>query len=639
MLYDVKKYLFVGYRKDKTDFFKRAQEAGFIHFIDLDPAKLKETPERLQDILKAIKILRGLPPVEQEEVQDFSKADPIVDRILQLKHILEKLEEEERVILLDISRIEVFGNFSLEDVAFIKEWGNRVIQFFGARQGFVDKMEPNDSLIYIGSEHGLDYFVGINPTAQSYEGMVEIKIDRSLETLKKRLIEIKKDHRKAEVELKTYAKYNHYLHQVLVNKSNTYNLENAEKSVLTGLDGSLFVAAGFVPENKISSLGSIAEKNAVYMEEVAIEPEDPVPTYIENEGMARLGQDLISIYDTPATTDKDPSLWVLFFFSLFFAFIVGDGGYGAVFLGFALYLRYRYPKLKGFKKRLLNLITFVCVACIIWGITISSFFGISLNPDNPFRKLSLIHVLATKKAEYHIKAQDKSYRDVIKRMPQLKGVKDPQQFLNEGYTIKDGKKTYSLLTEYSEAILLELALFLGVLHLSLSLLRNLKRHWSAIGWIAFLIGGYLYFPYYLGVPSLLNYAFGIPFAQGAQAGLQLMAIGVPLAVILAVVKHGVLGLTEATAVIQVFADTLSYLRLYALGLAGAIMASTINQMAETIPFVFAIILIVIAHLINMLLGVVSGLIHGLRLNFLEWYRYSFEGGGRKFKPLELKNLE
>lgn len=639
MLYDVKKYLFVGHREDKTDFFKRAQEAGFIHFIDLDPSKLKETPERLQDILKAIKILRGLPPAEQEEAEDFSQADPIVDLILQLKLTLDKLEEEERVIQLDISRIEIFGNFSLDDIAYIKERGNRVIQFFGAKHGLIDKMEPNKNLITIGSEHGLDYFVGINPTPQNYEGMVEIKIDRSLEALKKRLSEIRKDHKTAEIELKTYAKYNLYLHKVLVNKSNVYNLEKAQKSVMTGLDGALFVAAGFVPENKINFLSSLAEKNAIHMEEIAIEPKDPVPTYIENHGVARLGQDLISIYDTPATTDKDPSLWVLFFFALFFAIIVGDGGYGAVFLGVALYIRFKYPAMKGFKKRLLNLITLICVACIIWGIAVSSFFGVSLDPDNPFRKLSLIHVLATKKAEYHIKKQDKSYQETIKKMPQLKGVSNPEQFLNEGYTLKDGKKNYEVLSGYSNAILLELALFLGVIHLSLGLLRNAKKNWSGVGWVVFLIGACLYFPYYLGTPSLLNYAFGISFEKGAQAGLHLMAIGVPIAVILAIVKHGLLGITEVTAIIQIFGDTLSYLRLYALGLAGAIVASTINQMAETMPFVFAILLIAIAHLINMVLGIVGGLIHGLRLNFLEWYRYCFEGGGRKFKPLELKNLE
>ena len=435
-----------------------------------------------------------------------------------------------------------------------------------------------------------------------------MKIDRSLNELRARLLAIKKEHHTAEEDLKKYAKYNEYLHHLVVHKLNTYHLENAENTVKEELDGALFVASGYVPVNKVGYLTSVAQEMAVQMDEIAIESDDQVPTFIENHGMARLGQDLIGIYDTPSTTDKDPSVWVLLCFALFFAFIVGDGGYGAVFLGFALYLWYKHPNLKGTKRRVLKLVIFLSIACIIWGITVSSFFGVSLSPDNPFRKFSLVHFLAVKKAEYHINANDQEHQDWVKEIPRLNGITDPEEFLKQGYVEKNGKTSYEVLSNYSDAILLELALFIGVVHLSLGLLRYVRRNWAALGWVCFLIGGYLYFPYYLGTPSMLNYAFGIDFEKGAQAGLHLIEIGIPLAVILAVWRHGWLGLTEATAVVQIFADTLSYLRLYALGLAGAIVASTVNDMAASIPIVFAVILIVFSHLVNMLMGVGSGLI-------------------------------
>jgi len=102
-----------------------------------------------------------------------------------------------------------------------------------------------------------------------------------------------------------------------------------------------------------------------------------------------------------------------------------------------------------------------------------------------------------------------------------------------------------------------------------------------------------------------------------------------------VLKNKWLGLLEIMNSIQVFADILSYLRLYALGLAGAIVAATINEMAAKMPVVIAFVVILMAHGINMILGIMSGVIHGLRLNFLEWYHYSFEGGGKAFKPLRL----
>jgi V/A-type H+-transporting ATPase subunit I len=50
-------------------------------------------------------------------------------------------------------------------------------------------------------------------------------------------------------------------------------------------------------------------------------------------------------------------------------------------------------------------------------------------------------------------------------------------------------------------------------------------------------------------------------------------------------------------------------------------------------------LVLIAHFINLVLGTMGGVIHGLRLNFLEWYHYSFEGGGKKFQPLKLLKIE
>lgn len=639
MRFDVKKYLFVGLQEDKEKFFKAAQEAGIIHFINLDTTKAKESSHKLQEILKAIKILRGLPSVEQEETEEFSLTDKIVHDILTLKNSLEELEEEERVVQLEVARIASFGNFSLQDIDYIQKEGHRTIQFFCARKGVAEKTPGFSEFIYVGEDHGLEYFIAINPHPKEYEGMVEMKIDRSKRELKLRLEEIKKEHHLLSGSLKTYAKYSQFLHQSLVFVSNNLHLEEAKNSVRSQIEGSLFVASGFVPVNKLKELDHIASEMAIQMEEISIEAKDSVPTYLENEGVARLGEDLIGIYDTPSSTDKDPSLWVLLGFAVFFAFIVGDAGYGAVFLGFLLYLRFKYPNLSKAKKRLLNLCTLICSGCVIWGILATSFFGISVAPENPLRKVSLIHWLAVKKAEYHIQSNDAQYQHWIKEVPKLGGITDPETFLTEGYLIVDGKKSHEILSSYSNAILLELALLIGVIHLSLGLLRYARRNWTAIGWTAFLIGGYLYFPYYLSQPSMANYVIGVNYEKGAQAGLQLMVIGVVVAVVLAVIKNGIKGLGEIMSAVQIFADALSYLRLYALGLAGAIVASTINSMADSLPFVFAIILIVAGHLVNMLLGVVGGLIHGLRLNFLEWYHYSFEGGGRKFKPLEMQKLE
>ena len=135
--------------------------------------------------------------------------------------------------------------------------------------------------------------------------------------------------------------------------------------------------------------------------------------------------------------------------------------------------------------------------------------------------------------------------------------------------------------------------------------------------------------------SMIHYAFGLNNSFGASIGIDLMQVGVILALGLALVQKKFSGALEFMVVIQIFCDVLSYLRLYALGLAGMMMGSTFNEMAEMAGVVFGTLIVIFGHTINMTMAIMGGVIHGLRLNFLEWYHYSFEGGGRNFKPLKL----
>ena len=118
-----------------------------------------------------------------------------------------------------------------------------------------------------------------------------------------------------------------------------------------------------------------------------------------------------------------------------------------------------------------------------------------------------------------------------------------------------------------------------------------------------------------------------------------MYVGLILAVGIAIFRHKLLGLLEASNLIQIFGDVLSYLRLYALGLAGSLLTATMLDLAASVPFVFGLIILLLGHAVNIVLGIMGGIIHGLRLNFLEWYHYSFEGGGRMFNPLRKQKID
>jgi V/A-type H+/Na+-transporting ATPase subunit I len=633
---DVRKFLFIGLEEDKDAFFQRAQEEGLIHFIDPNQSAHKEVPQDVQRVTAAIKVLRGLPPREQEENYNGLNADHIVDAILNLHEQNEKLLEEMRVTAIEISRIEPCGDFSFEDIAYIEKKGKCKIQFFCARPNLFEEEPEPENLIFVTSEHGLDYYVAINDHPVSYERMIEMKFDHSLGELRQREKLAQKEHHKVEHELKSYAKYNEFLHHALVDKLNQYHLYNAQTYVQQAMGGKLFAVEGWVPVNKVDQVKEVIGNLNIYSEEIAIEPTDVVPTYLENHGLARLGEDLVHIYDTPSASDKDPSMWVLGGFALFFAFIIGDAGYGLIYLALALFLRYKYPNLKGAARRALNLFTVLCVGCVIWGTLMTSFFGMQISLDNPLRKLSLVQWLAEKKAAYHIMHDDEVAKEWVEKYPELRNVKDPHEFVSFSPAPGQG---HLILNKLTDNVMFELALFVGVVHLIISLLRYTLRNWQNIGWVAFLIGAYLYFPSYLKTPSLLNYVGGIDLVKGGAFGLQLMLAGIGAAWILSIIRHGWTGVFEVMVLIQVFADTLSYLRLYALGLAGAIVASTINEIASGMPLFIGILLILISHFVNIILATMSGIIHGLRLNFLEWYHYSFEGGGKQFQPLKLLKRE
>lgn len=633
---DVKKFLFLGPVEEKEQFFQKAQAEGLIHFIDPHLSSHKDIPQDVQQLTAAIKVLRGLPPKEQEENFTGLNADQIIDAILSLHEQNEKLLEELRVLTIEKARIEVFGNFSFEDLAYIEKKGNCKVQFFCARPNrFIDEPMP-ENLIYIASEHSLDYYMAVNERPVAYEKMIEMKFDHSLGNLKQKEAIALEKHRKVEHELKKYVKYNEFLHHALIEKLNRYHLYNAQTYVQQAMGGILFAVEGWVPANKIHQLKDVIGNLSVYFEEIAIEPTDVIPTYLENHGLSRLGEDLVHIYDTPSATDKDPSMWVLCCFALFFAFIISDAGYGLIYLALALFLRYKYPNVKGAAKRVLNLFTVLCVGCVIWGTLMTSFFGIQIGIDNPLRKLSLVQWLAEKKAAYHLRHNDENIKEWVEKYPELKDVKDVHQFVSFS---PDPSKGMVILNHLSDNIMFELALFIGVVHLIISLLRYVGRNWHNIGWVAFLIGAYLYFPYYLKTPSFLNFVGGIDLVKGGEIGFELMLAGIGVAWVLSIIRHGWTGIFEIVVLIQVFADTLSYLRLYALGLAGAIVGSTINEIASGMPLMIGVLLILVSHFINIMLGTMSGIIHGLRLNFLEWYHYSFEGGGKQFQPLKLLKKE
>lgn len=135
------------------------------------------------------------------------------------------------------------------------------------------------------------------------------------------------------------------------------------------------------------------------------------------------------------------------------------------------------------------------------------------------------------------------------------------------------------------------------------------------------------------VPSYMNYI--------AMAGAALIILfSSESKNIFARVASGVVSFWDVTSI---FGDTLSYIRLFGLGTAGAILGMVVNSVAMSlsgIPYagwLFAGLMLVVGHTLVLLLSCLGAFVHPMRLTFVEFYKNaSFSGGGRPFRPLEKK---
>ncbi|MFA6118666.1 MAG: V-type ATPase 116kDa subunit family protein [Parachlamydiales bacterium] len=633
MIKNLKKVLIYGIKQQVDIFFKSAQENGFIEFIG-SSKKLKRISEPLKEYISAIKVLKKQP--KQVQIEEKIAPHLLIKNILHLNQSLEKLFEEKRLVSSEIIRIAPFGHFSKEDMLNLEKEIHRYFQFFTLKKSNKEKLKIPEELIYINSAYDLDYFIAINQARKSYPKMIETFIDLPLDVLIEKKDVIEKQIQKIQKELKHLASYLNYLSKEMINELNVFNLQSAEADAMYPIDASFFAIQAWVAENKFEKLKQITKSLNVAFVEIAIEKNDRVPTCLENKDSARIGEDLITIYDIPSITDKDPSMWVLIFFSIFFGVIVSDAGYGLLYLLIGLFMKFKFKNPKYFLKRFIKLIMILSTSCIIWGTLIGSFFGLGLELDSPKYKYSVLNQIIDKKAAYHMQQKDDVYEEWTVKYPKAKSTKNPQDFLRAAYNDKEpGEEKYEAYDEFKNNVLMEFALLIGVVHIILSFIRYIKRNLSGIGWIIFLIGGYMYFPSLMNATSFLNFFNILDKQVATHIGKILFFSGISFSVVTALIQKRVHGAEEITKSISIFADILSYLRLYALGLAGAITSMTVNNFAASAGIFFGFFLVVFGHAINVLLSIMGGVIHGLRLNFIEWYHYSFEGDGKAFNPLKL----
>ena len=636
MIIPVKKILIYGMKNQVDLFFKKAQEIGCLEFLKSSSKKASELPSEIQELIAAIKILRHVPQSSLPTQEAFTSLQEAALRVCFLNEQITHLEEEERELRAEVSRVAPFGHFSWEEFISVQKEARRYLQFFEIPASRRAGREIPRDLIYIGTEYDLDYFVSISKEKRRIQEMTEVVIEKPLGSLEDELQQMLWKINQFSQELESLASYFKHFQRVLIEKLNEYHLKSAKEGSVAILEERLFMVEAWLPESKREIFLSLVRAFAVDWEEISIAKEESVPTYLENKRGGKLGEDLVKIYDIPSTLDQDPSPWVFWFFILFFAMIISDAGYGLVYLAIALFLKFKGMDKEGFAKRFNQTLFIISFACIGWGILSASFLGIEIPPTSPLSSYLVVDRIAARKASYHMKMKDDVYQSWVFKCPNVAKAENGREFLIEAVEKdKQGSLHYTAFETFKKNVLLEISLLVGALHISISLLRYLFRNWPAVGWVSFIIGGYLYFPSILHATSIFAFMGWISKGAAYSIGPVFVYGGLGFAAILALIEKKLSGWDELTKSVQILSDILSYLRLYAFGLSSAMLAVTFNMLGMGLPLYVGWIVILMGHLINFQLGIMGGVIHGLRLNFIESYHYSFIGDGKLFQPLKL----
>lgn len=375
----------------------------------------------------------------------------------------------------------------------------------------------------------------------------------------------------------------------------------------SGLPGEerLRYLTGYLPAKEAPRFAAEARRHSWAVSIDDPEPEDAPPTKIENPPAVRIIQPVFDFLGTvPHYREYDISASFLVFFSFYFAMIFGDGGYGLLMLVFALIMSFKAKK-SGRKLpdsgRLLYLLS---GATILWGFLTSTWFALPYESlPTLLQNLSLTALNGSNpEAGTNTKILCFALGAIQLALAHLKNIR--RDFPNLKFLAQIGS----------------LALVVGMLNAVLNLVIDAAR-----------------FPLYGASLALIAGGFTLVFVFGNWDGNLLKSI-----------VEGLKGIIPTfLGTVSVFADIVSYIRLWAVGLAGLAISQTVNGMAimligpvagRIVAFLvgglMALVLLLVGHSINFLMSVLSVIVHGIRLNMLEYSSHlGMEWSGYKYDPL------
>ena len=605
----MKKYDFLVYHAQYDDFLEKLREIGVLHIATLEnndkscellveKFNLKKRIENNIDILYN-KLDKNI-SLSQTSIHDFDEG---MDLLAQSEDLLSQLEQAKQALTIaekEYERISAWGNFSIDQLKKIEETGYYVKLFTCPTRLYKPEWEEQFNAFVINELNNTTYFVTLTNDEKIEIEAEQFDINNSDSTIATaNYEEAKKLYNTQFEEIKEFAVNNiNNLKYLSLLITEIIDIDKVKLNTIKAADDTVMVLEGYCPIDTESTLLDFLQKNDIYYEVNDPKAEDNVPIKLRNNRFTKLFEPLTGMYGLPNYNEFDPTPILGPFFLLFFAMCMGDAGYGLILILFGIGVITKKIKIEMFEG-LGPIITVLGVGTTVIGFFLGTFFGIDLStvswlPD--------------------------SVKSIL-----LKG-----ELM--GFDIQ-----------------MVAAIIIGIFHICLAMVvkaicytkqSGIMNNLSTWGWLILILGG------------IITAILAISNAISIEATkYMIIAIGIISALGIFIfnnIKRNPLinigaGLWDTYNMITgILSDVLSYIRLYALGLAGAMLGQAFNQLGfmvlgddpifiQYLPF---IIIVLIGHTLNIALSSLSAFVHPLRLTFVEYFKnLGYEGKGEKYSPL------
>ncbi len=598
----MKKLTFLIYHKDYEQFLRDLRELGVVHVVE---NKLNQAQsERLDKLYMQWKQLTEAKKM-LEKYRD--KKNPLppnpvdVKKGYRLPQEIEKIQADAATLMqqLQISKKErdaliPWGNFDPENISRLERAGYFIHFFVVSNRDYNPEWEDLYNAIVIETKNSKTYFITITkeqdiPQKLNLEAVKMPEV--SLEQLNRMIDQLNAKLQENEEKLKRLTADLPSLEAAIKEIDSEIRFTRVHVSADHVADNKIMLLQGWVPESNEQDIRNYLEFQEVYYIIEDPQPEDDVPIQFDNNKFIKLFEPITEMYMLPKYNELDLTPFFAPFYMIFFGLSLGDIGYGLfLFLAATIVKVMKKKSLGTTLKNVLSLVQVLGASTVVCGLLTGGFFGFNIYEVN---------------------------------IPFFQNMKNHVYFDNNQ--------------------MFELSLILGVVQIMFGMFLKIinrtkqfgfKHALATVGWFIFLLSFVIAYLFPVALP-MLGTVHQVILLGSAILFLFFNSPGKNLFLNFGLGLYDIYNMATG-----LLGDVLSYVRLFALGLSGGILASVFNSLAtgmspkdSIIGPLVTIVIFVIGHAINIFMDTLGAVVHPMRLTFVEFYKNAeFTGGGKKYNP-------